>query len=48
MNPYSNCVLNYISDLRLHPALTFFNYGIPICINPDDPGLFGYKGVSLD
>lgn len=34
--------------MRLHPGITFFNYGIPVSISPDDPGLFGYKGVTID
>ena len=48
MSPYSNYMLWYVKDLRLHPGKTFFNYGIPLTINSDDPGLFGYKGVTLD
>ena len=48
MNPYSNYVLGYVSDLRLHPGITYHNFGIPISISSDDPGLFGYKGVTMD
>lgn len=48
VNPLSNQILRYISDLRLHPAKTFLNYGIKICINPDDPGFFGINGITYD
>ncbi|KAL4445630.1 hypothetical protein ABPG74_006181 [Tetrahymena malaccensis] len=48
INPMSCQILRYIHDLRLHPAKLFLNYGIPICINPDDPGFFGVLGVSYD
>lgn len=41
-------MLEYIKDIRVHPAKTFLNYGIPISINSDDPGFFGYLGVNLD
>lgn len=40
--------MQYVNDLRLHPAKTYYNYGIPISINCDDPGFFGYTGVSYD
>lgn len=46
--PLSNQVLKYTLDLRNHPARTFLNYGIKITISPDDPGFFGYTGVTYD
>ncbi|KAL4472248.1 hypothetical protein ABPG72_013881 [Tetrahymena utriculariae] len=46
--PVSNQILKYIDDIRLHPIKTFINYGVKVSINSDDPGLFGYNGVSMD
>lgn len=48
ISPLSNQILQYVNDIRLHPAKTFLNYGIPITISSDDPGFFGYNGVSYD
>jgi len=33
-------ILGYVEDLRLHPAITFLNYGLKVTISPDDPGNF--------
>ncbi|KRX00850.1 hypothetical protein PPERSA_02029 [Pseudocohnilembus persalinus] len=46
--PLSNQILGYCYDLRNHPARTFQNFGIKLCINPDDHGIFNYQGVTLD
>ncbi|EGR32867.1 hypothetical protein IMG5_068440 [Ichthyophthirius multifiliis] len=46
--PVSNQILKYIDDIRCHPIKSFINYGIKVCINPDDPGFFGYNGVAMD
>ena len=46
--PVSNLVLAYTLDLRTHPARSFLHQGIPVSISPDDPGFFGYEGVTLD
>lgn len=40
--PISNQVLGYIADLRNHPAVFWLRSGLPITINPDDPGMMGY------
>jgi adenosine deaminase CECR1 len=40
--PISNQVLGYIADLRNHPAVNWLRSGIPVTINPDDPGMMGY------
>ena len=46
--PISNQILFYVDDMRNHPALTYLNAGLAVTINPDDPGLFGYQGVTAD
>lgn len=48
VNPLSNQILDYIDDLRIHPAVYYMNNGIQISISPDDPGVFGYIGVTPD
>ncbi|MBX2842647.1 MAG: hypothetical protein KTR26_12825 [Flammeovirgaceae bacterium] len=48
VNPLSNQILGYISDLRMHPATYFMNQGVQISISPDDPGVFSYTGVTPD
>lgn len=48
ISPISNQVLGYVDDLRAHPALALIRAGLPVCINPDDPALFGYVGVTHD
>lgn len=46
--PISNQILGYVSDLRIHPAISLLNQGVAITISPDDPAIFGYQGVSFD
>lgn len=46
--PISNLVLAYVNDMRLHPVRSLLHQGIPVSISPDDPGFFGYDGVTLD
>ncbi len=46
--PVSNIVLGYTLDLRCHPVRGFLHQGIPVSINPDDPGFFDAEGVTLD
>jgi len=41
-------VLGYSKDLRTHPMKAMFSWGVQASINSDDPGLFGYEGVTLD
>lgn len=46
--PISNQLLRYFKDIRNHPGISLFNDGVAITINPDDPAIFGYQGVSFD
>jgi adenosine deaminase CECR1 len=46
--PLSNMVLGYTKDLRTHPVSVMLSKGIQASISSDDPGLFGYEGVTLD
>ena len=46
--PISNQILGYVKDLRNHPAVTYLNAGLAVTLNPDDPAIFGYKGVTAD
>ena len=41
-------VLGYTKDLRTHPISYLMSRGIQFSISSDDPGLFGYEGVTLD
>ena len=34
--------------MRNHPVKGFLHQGLPVSINPDDPGFMGYEGVTLD
>ena len=46
--PVSNQILGYVPDLRNHPAVPLMRSGVRISINPDDPAMFGYTGVTID
>jgi len=46
--PLSNMVLGYTRDLRTHPVSYMLSKGVQASISSDDPGLFGYEGVTLD
>ena len=48
INPISNQILGYVRDLRMHPATYYLSQNIPISISSDDPGVFGYVGVTPD
>lgn len=41
MCPTSNWITGCVRDLRSHPLLTAIRSGISVCINTDDPGIFG-------
>ena len=46
--PLSNSILAYTLDLRSHPARFLMNQGVQVTMNSDDPGFYGYSGVTLD
>jgi len=46
--PISNFILGYTLDLRCHPARGFLHAGLPVAICSDDPGFWGYDGLTLD
>lgn len=46
--PVSNKVLGQVLDVRCHPVRTLMQMGVPVTINSDDPGFWGYEGVTLD
>eukprot|EP01112_Ceratiomyxa_fruticulosa_P010837 TRINITY_DN2881_c0_g1_i1.p1 TRINITY_DN2881_c0_g1~~TRINITY_DN2881_c0_g1_i1.p1 ORF type:complete len:502 (+),score=78.69 TRINITY_DN2881_c0_g1_i1:321-1826(+) len=46
--PISNQILHFFDDMRTHPAMEYFQRGFPISVNPDDPAIYGYGGVSYD
>ena len=48
VSPISNQILGYVSDLRNHPARVLLANNVNISINSDDPGVFGYDGLSYD
>lgn len=46
--PVSNKVLGQVLDPRCHPVRTLMQMGVPVTISSDDPGFWGYQGVTLD
>ena len=46
--PISSYVLGYCLDLRVHPSRYLLNRGVAVTLNCDDPGFWGYEGVTLD
>lgn len=48
VNPLSNQILRYVDNLELHPVNGFLAEGFNVVIAADDPGAFGYTGLSWD
>ncbi|WP_176590015.1 amidohydrolase family protein [Elizabethkingia argenteiflava] len=48
VSPISNQILGYVSDFRNHPARVLLRNGVQCSINSDDPGVYGYEGLSYD
>jgi adenosine deaminase CECR1 len=48
LNPLSNQILGYVPDLRSHPGRILLSNGVQCALSSDDPGVFGYKGISYD
>lgn len=48
INPWSNKILEYVTDLRNHPARIFLANDLICSISSDDPGVFGYTGLNYD
>lgn len=46
--PISNHELRYVADLRIHPAASYLNRGVPCVLSNDDPGILGNDGLSYD
>ncbi|HEX2953961.1 MAG TPA: adenosine kinase, partial [Bacillota bacterium] len=46
--PISNQVLNYVADLRDHPAGGYVNSGVPLTLSSDDPAVYGNTGATYD
>ena len=54
VNLISNRLLEYVPDLSKHPFPEYLRFGIPVCLNTDDRGMFGsdltdeyYTAVTL-
>ena len=41
INLISNRLLEYVPDLSKHPFPEYLRFGIPVCLNTDDRGMFG-------
>lgn len=41
-------VLGYTYDLRNHPVRAMLARGVQATINSDNPGFYGYEGVTMD
>lgn len=46
--PISNLLLGYTTDLRNHPVRYMLAKGLQASLSSDDPGFFGYEGVTMD
>ena len=46
--PLSNYILDYTPILSEHPGKQFYDNGIRVSINTDDPSIFGYHYLSVE
>jgi adenosine deaminase CECR1 len=46
--PISNQLLRYVEDIRNHPGQLYLSMGLPCSLNPDDPAIYSYQGVTYD
>jgi len=46
--PISNQILRYVDNLQTHPAGAYIAEGLPLVLSNDDPGVFGYEGLTYD
>lgn len=44
----SNQLLGFTPDIRNHPSLHHYRFGIPIILGSDDAGTFGYDNITVD
>lgn len=47
-SPISNICLGYVKDPRAGSAQILLGLGLPVTINPDDPGKFGLEDCTMD
>lgn len=47
-SPVSNLLLSYVRDPRVATAQLLVGLGVPVTINPDDPGKFGLEDTTMD
>jgi adenosine deaminase len=46
VNPTSNWITSAVASLREHPLPALHRAGVPVCVNSDDPNLFGIDLVN--
>jgi adenosine deaminase len=46
VNPTSNWITSAVPSLREHPLPALYRAGVPVCVNSDDPNLFGIDLVN--
>ena len=46
--PLSNQALQYVEDMRNHPATVLLASGVPLTLSPDDPTPLGYPSVVTE
>ena len=46
VNPTSNWITSAVATLAEHPLAALHRAGVPVCVNSDDPNLFGIDLVN--